>query len=168
MNFVVLYFVLLQATVTSFSGLTSIPVVRSDLVVRRALISDEQLSAALAIGQSTPGPVGLYVVVVGYFAGGAAGAAAGALALSTPALLAVPLLRLVQRGRTSTVSNAAVAIVVAACVLTLATTIGLTQSAVTSLPLAGIGLASLALVAGTRMAPLWVVVLAGAAGWIVG
>ena len=84
MNTLLLYLLLLKATVVSFSGLTSIPLVRNDLVVRRAVITDQQLNSALAIGQTTPGPVGLYIVVVGYFVDGIPGAAAGMLALATP------------------------------------------------------------------------------------
>ena len=80
MNVVVLYLLLLQATVTSFSGLTSIPLVRNELVVQRAVLTDEQLNSSLAIGQTTPGPVGLYVVIVGYFVDGIPGAVAGVLA----------------------------------------------------------------------------------------
>ena len=33
MNLIVLYLLLLKATITSFSGLTSLPVVRNDFVV---------------------------------------------------------------------------------------------------------------------------------------
>jgi chromate transporter len=106
-NPVVLYLLLLQATLTSFSGLTSIPLVRNDLVVGRAVLTDDELNSALAIGQTTPGPVGLYIVVVGYFAAGIPGAIAGALALATPALLAVPMLRALRLGKTDTVAGAA-------------------------------------------------------------
>src|SRR5207244_8010825 len=45
----------------------------------------------------TPGPVGLYVVSVGYFVGGVPGAIMGWAALATPALLIVPLVVYVGR-----------------------------------------------------------------------
>jgi chromate transporter len=158
---VVLYFLLLKATVTSFSGITSIPVLRSDLVTSRGLISDAQLNAALAIGQSTPGPVGLYVVTVGYFADGAAGAAAGVLALATPALLVVPLLALLRRGRADLVGGAARGIVIAAAVLTLGTGAGLARTAIPNVPLAIVAVVALAAAASGRVAPLWIVIGAG-------
>lgn len=164
MNIVLLYVLLLQATVTSFSGLTSIPLVRNDLVVNRAVLTDEQLNAALAIGQTTPGPVGLYLVIVGYFVAGAPGAVAGVLALATPALLAIPLLRALLRGRTDMVSGAARGIVIAASILTLGTAVGLGTSAITTPPLATIAGLALLVVAATRIAPLWVLLLAGGAG----
>jgi chromate transporter len=69
MNAVVLYVLLLKATLTSFAGLASLPVVRDELIVHRQALTDEQLNEAIVITRSTLGPVGLYVVSVGYFAG---------------------------------------------------------------------------------------------------
>ena len=74
MNAAVLYLVLLKATLTSFAGLASLPVVRQDLVVQRHVLTDEKLNGAVVITRSTPGPVGLYVVSVGYFTAGIPGA----------------------------------------------------------------------------------------------
>ena len=92
-----LYVLLLKATATSFAGMGSLPQIRQDLVVTAHAITDEQLSQAVLVGRSTPGPVGAYVVAVGYFAGGVRGAIAGLLAVMTPALAAVPLLVLMRR-----------------------------------------------------------------------
>ncbi|WP_408490759.1 chromate transporter [Paraburkholderia sediminicola] len=66
MNAFILFLVLLKATVTSFAGLASISVVRDELVVHRHVLTDEQLNEAVVVTRSTPGPVGLYVVAVGY------------------------------------------------------------------------------------------------------
>ena len=52
----------------------SLPQIRQDFVATHGVISDEQLSQAVLLGRSTPGPVGAYVVAVGYFAGGWPGA----------------------------------------------------------------------------------------------
>ena len=164
MNTFFLYLLLLQATATSFSGLTSVPLVRNDLVVRRAVLTDEQLNSALAIGQTTPGPIGLYVVIVGYFVDGIPGAIAGMLALATPALLAIPVLGALRVGRADLVAGAARGIVIAASVLTLWTAVGLAGSAVTNLTLAMVGIAALGLLAAARIAPLWIVLLTGAVG----
>ena len=92
-----LYLLLLKATVTSFAGMGSLPQIRQDLVVTAHALTDAQLNQAVRVGRSTPGPVGAYVVAVGYFAGGIAGALAGLFAVMTPALAAVPLLALMQR-----------------------------------------------------------------------
>jgi chromate transport protein ChrA len=69
-NAVVLYFVLLRAMALSFSGFASVPLIREDLVVQRAVLTDEALNSAIAISQASPGPLGLYLVVVGYFVAG--------------------------------------------------------------------------------------------------
>jgi len=93
MKAILLYFLLLKATISTFSGLASLPILREDLVVRHQLITDQQLDTAIVITRTTPGPVGLYVVSVGYFVDGVPGAIAGWLAMVTPALLIIPLLR---------------------------------------------------------------------------
>lgn len=166
MSAAVLYLLLLKATVLSFTGLTSLPLVHDDLVVQRGVLTDAQLNTALAIGQTTPGPVGLWVVVVGYFVAGLPGAAAGTLALMTPALLAVPLLAAVARGRADVMTGAARGIVIGASVLTLGTAINLGTTALSTLPLALLGVAALGAVGATRLAPLWIVLAAGAAGLV--
>ena len=97
MNVFVLYLLLLKAIVTTFSGLASVPIVRNDLVVHRHVLTDHELNTALAITRTTPGPMGLYVVSVGYFVAGTPGAFAGWLAMITPALLMIPLLEFIRR-----------------------------------------------------------------------
>lgn len=97
MNTFLLYLVLLKATVTSFAGLASLPVVLNELVVKRPILTEEQINEAVVITRSTPGPVGLYIVSVGYFAGGIPGAVAGWAAMITPALLIIPLVHFAGR-----------------------------------------------------------------------
>jgi chromate transporter len=98
-NFLGLYLLLLKATLSSFSGLAALPVMRDDLVIRNHLITDRELNTSVAIGRITPGPKGLYVVSAGYYAAGAEGVLAAWLALVTPALLVIPMLRFAA-GRT--------------------------------------------------------------------
>jgi len=97
MNLVVVYLLLLKATVTSFAGMGSLPQIRQDFVETYHLVSADALSEAVLVGRATPGPMGAYVVAVGYRAGGWPGAVAGWLALVTPAFAALPLLATVQR-----------------------------------------------------------------------
>ena len=54
MNLVVLYLLLLKASATSFSGLGSLPMIRSDLVVERHVLTDRQLNTAVAAGRPDP------------------------------------------------------------------------------------------------------------------
>ena len=90
MNLLVLYLLLLKASVTSFSGLGSLPMVRNDFVVERHLLTDHQLNMAVVAGRTGPGPYGLYLVCVAYLAAGMPGAFMGFLALVTPGISGDP------------------------------------------------------------------------------
>lgn len=97
MSLLLLYALLLKASVTSFSGMAALPQIRQDLVVTHHVMTDEDLSRAVLFGRSSPGPVGLYIVSVGYAARGVPGAVVGWLALASPAFLALPVLVLLRR-----------------------------------------------------------------------
>jgi chromate transporter len=96
-NTVLLYLLLLNGTATAFAGLASLPVIQESLVNHYHVLTNDQLNEAVVITRSTPGPVGLWVVSAGYFAGGLPGAVAGWLAMITPALLIIPLVHFVGR-----------------------------------------------------------------------
>jgi chromate transporter len=97
MNIFLLYLILLKGTITAFAGLASLPVIQAALVFQYHVLTDQQLNEAVVITRSTPGPVGLYIVSVGYFVAGVPGAIAGWAAMATPALLTIPLVHLVGR-----------------------------------------------------------------------
>jgi len=130
MNVLLLYGLLLKATMTSFAGLGSLPQIERDFVETHQVLTAEQLGEAVLVGRSTPGPIGAYVVAVGYLAAGWPGAIAGWLAMITPAVLAVPLLIVVQRWIHLPHTRAAVdAIVLASGVLLVATGVRLAVEA---------------------------------------
>jgi len=56
--------------VTAFAGLASLPVIQDSLVTQYHVLTNDQLNDAVVITRSSPGPVGLYVVSVGYFVAG--------------------------------------------------------------------------------------------------
>ncbi len=161
MNVALLYLLLLKATVTSFSGFGSVPLVRDDLVVQRAVLTDEQLNNAIAISQASPGPLGIYVVIVGYSVAGLAGALVGMLALATPAALAVPILRAVQRGRSAEIRGGSSGIVIVSCVLMMTSAFRLAPQAIPTPAFAIVATAGFVALAATRVPP--VVVIAASA-----
>jgi len=166
-NIFLLYFLLLKATLTSFSGLASLPVVRNDFVVRYRLLTDRQLNTAVAAGRLGPGPLGLYLVNVGYFAAGIHGACAGCLAMITPAFLIVPLVRFLgSRAQHPRVRSATRAVLLAGAGLLLASSVPLARDAVTGSLTLGIAIASLLLIAFTRIDTVWVMLAAALAGLI--
>lgn len=161
MNAFLLYLILLRATALSFSGFGAVPMIREELVVRRPVLTDQQLNSAIAISQASPGPLGLYVVVVGYFVAGYPGALAAVLALASPALLALPIVRLVRSQQAAPVRGASAAIVLASCVLMAATSTGLATDALTSRPLIALAFAGFIALTTGRVPPI-VVILASA------
>jgi chromate transporter len=133
MNFVMLYLLLLKATLSSFSGLAALPVMRDDLVVRNHLITDRELNTAVAIGRITPGPKGLYIVSAGYYAAGTAGVLAAWLAIITPALLVIPLLQFAaKRTKDPRVQRSLRAVVLASAGISLSATLPLGADALQS------------------------------------
>ena len=49
MKVLLLYMLLLKATLTTFSGLASLPMLRNDLVLHRNLLTDSQLNTAIVV-----------------------------------------------------------------------------------------------------------------------
>ncbi len=165
MNVVLLYLLLLKATMTSFSGLASLPVLRSDLVVRYGVLTDRQLNTAVAAGRMGPGPLGNYVVSVGYLVGGYPGACAGWLAMITPAFLIILLIRFVgSRSDHPRMKSMVRAVILSSAGLLLSAALPLARDAITGPLTLGIAGASLLLTLFTRIDTLWVILGAGAAG----
>jgi chromate transporter len=157
MNALALYWLLLQSVAVSFSGFASVPLIRESLVTKHAVLTDAQVNDAIAISQASPGPLGLYVVNVGYFAGGVPGAIAGMLALATPAVLVVPIAAAVTRGRTDVLRRAASGIVLASCALMLTAGVRLAPDAVPDMRYALIAVVCFVVLATSRVQPVWVI-----------
>ncbi len=165
MNAGLLYLLLLKATLTSFSGLSSMPIVRDELVMQYGVLTDSQLNAAVALARTAPGPFGGYVISVGYFVGGVAGGIAGWLALITPALLAIPLVHYVARSTAHPRARSVVnAVVIASAALILAATVPIALQALGGAALIVIAGASALVLAATGVDTVWVIAAAGAAG----
>ena len=88
--------VFLKASLLSLGGLSSLPLLRADLVAP-GIATDDQLVQAIAIGRISTGPNGLYVVSLGYLVGGAIGATVALLAASLPPLVIVPITAVARR-----------------------------------------------------------------------
>ncbi len=165
MNAFLLYLLLLKATITSFSGLSSLPVLRGDLVVRHRVLTDRQLNTAVAVARIGPGPIGLYVVSVGYFVAGLPGAVAGWLAMITPAFLIIPMLRYLGRRAESRHARRTIqAVILASAGLVISAMAPLARDAVTAPAPLAISAASFLLLAATRVDTAWVILGAAAAG----
>lgn len=161
MNVLLLYLVLLKATITTFAGLASLPVVRDEFVVKRSVLTDSQLNEAVVITRATPGPVGLYVVSVGYFVSGIPGAIAGWLAMATPALLIIPLVHFAgRRAEHPRVRAVLEAVVLASAGLLLAAAIPLARAAIIDPLTLLIALVTIGLMLRTKLDTLWIILAA--------
>lgn len=167
-EFLALYFLFLKATLTSFSGPTTLPVVRQDFVSSGHRITDRQLNTAVAIGRVTPGPKGNYLISVGHFAAGWPGAIAAWLALVTPALLILPIMHTLGRHTDSpAVKRVLDAVILAGGGLTFNATVPLARDGIVSLPAALIAAVAIVLMLRFKWDTLWIVLLAAAAGMLI-
>lgn len=165
MNPLLLYVLLLKATLTSFSGMSSIAVIRDDLVVRHKVLTDRQLSTAVAVGRMSPGPNAVYLTCVGHMVAGVPGAFAGFAAMVTPAFLIVPILvRLGRRAESAEVKRVIRSVVLAAAGLVLASAIPLARDALVDAPKAALAVVACGVLAFTKVDTVWVI----AAGAVVG
>jgi chromate transporter len=111
------------------------------------------------------GPMGIYVVSVGYFAAGIPGAAAGWLALVTPAFLAIPLMNAIgARLRHPRARSFLDGAVVASAGLIVVSAIPLARASVHTPFRASIALGAFAAVALTRVPSVAVIAAALALG----
>ena len=167
MNLILLYLLLLKATLTSFSGMTSLPVVRNDFVAERHLLTDRQLNTAVVAGRTGPGPNGLYVVSVGYFVDGLAGAFAGFLALITPAFLVIPMMRWLRaRAGTPRFRSAVQAVILASAGLLLASSIPMAGDAITGHLTLAIVAVTFVVLSFTRVDSAWLMLGAAVVGLV--
>jgi chromate transporter len=164
-NLLLLYLLLLKASVTSFSGLGSLPMVRNDFVVERHLMTDHQLNTAVVAGRTGPGPYGLYLVCVAYLVAGVPGAIMGFLALVTPAFLVIPLMHWIgERAEIPRIRSAIRGLLLASAGLLLSSSVPLTQDAVTGIFTAVLLVTSFGLLTFTKLDSAWVMVGAAVLG----
>lgn len=165
MNLFLVYILLFKAVITSFSGMASLPMVRDDFVTKRHALTDRELNTAIVAGRTGPGPNGLYLVSVGYFAAGMPGAVAGLVALITPAFLIIPLMNWIGRyAGQPRVRSAIRAIILASSGLLISASIPLTRDAATGPLTAAIVAASFLVLTFTEIESWWVMLGAALVG----
>lgn len=91
-----LFWLMLRASLLSTGGFGNLPSLHEDLI-DRGWATDRQFAEALAVGQVSPGPNGLWVVSLGYLVSGLAGAVLALVAISLPPLLVLGVDRLYRR-----------------------------------------------------------------------
>jgi chromate transporter len=110
--------------------------------------------------------LGLYVVVVGHFVAGLPGAIAGVMALATPAVLAIPISRLLLRGDAGTLQGACSGIVIASSALMVVTGIRLAPQATVTPWHAALIIVGTLVLALTKIKPVWIIAVAALLGLV--
>ena len=96
MNPLIYFGLFLKASLFSTGGMGNLPSLHADLLARRWVV-ERQFVEALAIGQISPGPNGLWVVCLGYLTNGLAGALMATVAICLPPLLVLLIEKLYRR-----------------------------------------------------------------------
>ena len=91
-----LFLIFLRAAALSVGGQGALPLLRQDLVVTGRL-TEGQVLEALVVGRIAPGPTGLYVVTLGYFAAGPLGGVTALAAACLPPLAMVAVASALRR-----------------------------------------------------------------------
>jgi chromate transporter len=165
-KFLLLLWILAKSTFTSFAGLASLPEIRAELVEQRHWLRDEDLEQAIVITRTTPGPVGVYIVSVGYLADGLPGAAAGWLAMAAPSLAVILLVgSLGKRAQHPRVRSMLQCVVLASAALLVLAAVPIGRDALDSPVTIAIAAAALPLLISKRINTLWILGSAAAASF---
>jgi chromate transporter len=93
---IALFLIFFRAAALSVGGQGALPLLRQDLA-GAGIVTEHQILEALAIGKVTPGPTGLYIVTLGYFAAGPAGAVIALLAAMVPPVAMIAIATALRR-----------------------------------------------------------------------
>lgn len=96
MSWIALLWILLKASLFTTSGTGNLPILHDELLAR-GWATETDFAEALAIGQISPGPTGLWVISLGYLVDGPRGAVLSLIAIVIPPLLVLPVYGLFQR-----------------------------------------------------------------------
>jgi len=163
-----LFFVFLKIGAILYgSGYVLFAYIETELVAK-GILTPQQLTDAIAVGQFTPGPVFSSVTFIGYQINGIAGAVVSTIAIFIPSFLFVALLNpLVKKMRSSTafaaflngVNVASVAVIIAICYV-------LAKDAITDWRAVMIGVISLLLLFIKKINSAYIILGAAVAGYL--
>jgi len=161
------FWLFLKASLFSTGGLGNLPFLHQDLIGLGAA-RESDFVTALAVGNVSPGPTGLWSISLGYLTFGWLGAVLALVALSLPPLLALLVAAFYNRvEKQPGVQNFIRGLSLGVAGLTLTVAIGLAGSTVTDWRGVVIALAALGLALSKRLPVIVILVLAAAAGILI-
>ncbi len=161
------FLIFLKASLLSFGGSGNLPFLHEDLLAL-GWAHEADFLTAIAIGQISPGPSGLWSISLGYLIYGWAGATLALLALMLPPLLILVVAAGYQRiEKNAGVQNFSNGLMLGVIGLLLGIAWLLAQSAVTDVWALAITAGAVALALSRRVPPIAILALAALAGLII-
>jgi chromate transporter len=150
------------------SGYVLLAFLRGDFVDRLHWLTERQLLDSVAVGQITPGPVFTTATFIGYIVGGIPGAVVATIGIFAPAFLFVAICGfLIPRIRRSEIAGSMLdGVVVGSLALMGVLAWQLGRAAIVDVPTFIIEVVSAVLLLTFRINSVWLIVLAGAFGWL--
>ena len=167
MNPLLFFWLFFKASLLSFGGLGNLPFLQNDLTALGWAQSSDFINA-IAVGQISPGPTGLWSISLGYLIYGWTGAGLALAGLSMLPLLVLLLASFYYRiQRAQAVQNFTRGLALAVVGLTLSVAWSLARSAIIDWRAAAITLAALGLALSRRIPVVVILGLAAAAGLLI-
>lgn len=156
-----------MGAVTFGGGYSMLPILRREIVARRAWLTEEQVIDFFAVGQTLPGIIASNVsVFIGYQRRKTPGAIAAALGVVTPSIIIITLIAALMQDfqNNPLVRHAFKAISICVCALILDAVISMWKRGVKDWVGVVICVAVFALAVFTQLSPVWLVIAAALAG----
>jgi chromate transporter len=164
MNALTYFLLFLKASLLSTGGTSNLPFLHNDLLPLN-WAHESDFVTALAVGQLSPGPTGLWSISLGYLTFGWLGAALALAALTLPPLLVVGVAAIYERiEKIPAVQDFTQGLALGIVGLTLAVTVGLAQSIIVDWGGVAIALVALALALSRKVPIIVILGLAALAG----
>jgi len=148
-------------------GYSMLPVLRREIVEKRAWSNDEELLDIFAVAQCTPGVIAVNTATyIGYKKRGISGAAAATVGVITPSIIIILIIAsmLTNFAEIAAVQNALAGIRVAVCVLVLQAVVKLYSACRKSVVSLLIFAAGFVMVGVLGLSPVWPVLFAAGVG----
>lgn len=167
MNPLIFFWLFLKASLLSTGGLGNLPFLHKDLI-DLGWAEEQDFITAIAVGQVSPGPTGLWSISLGYLTYGWLGAGLALAALSLPPLLALAVMNFYTRLETRPrVQDFTLGLSLGVVGLTLAVSFSLAGSAIADWRGALIALGSLGLAISKKVPVIVVLALAALVGVLI-
>ncbi len=166
MNWILYFWFFLKGSLFSTGGFGNLPFLHEDLLAH-GWATEADFVQALAVGNLSPGPNGLWTISLGYLSGGWLGAALSLLAITLPTVLILGVVALHRRVEDRpAVRNFTRGLSLGVVGLIIGVALTLFSSTVADWRGAAITAGALALALSKRVPVLLVLALGAAAGWL--